>query len=96
MTDAPHTDDPDASEDGFCWCLQCYWQLCCINRLQQPQYLLKKRNKYFKNVHNTKKNIKNITDAPDGDANIYADGVAADLPNTADDDTGSIDSKTSL
>ena len=55
-----------------------------------------KRNKYSKKNHNTKKNIKNITDAPDGDANIYADGVAADFPNTADDDTGSIDSKTSL
>ena len=56
---------------------------------------MRKCDKYFKNVHNTKKPIKNITDAPNGDAKIVADDDVADAPNTADDDSGSTNSKTS-
>ena len=41
----------------------------------------------------TPKTIKNITDAPDGDAKIASDDDAAYAPNTSDDDDGSIDSK---
>ena len=41
----------------------------------------------------TPKNIKKITDAPDGDATIADDDDVADIPNTADDDAESTDSK---
>ena len=48
-----------------------------------------KRNQYFKNLPNTKKMIKNITDAPDGDSKIDANDYAADAPNNVDDYAGS-------
>ena len=57
---------------------------------------MRKRNKYFKNVHNTKRtHLKNITDASDGDGRTDAEDDAADAPNTADYDSVSTDSKTS-
>ena len=43
----------------------------------------------------TPKNIKNGTDAPNGDARIVSDDYAVDAPNTADNDAGSIYSKIS-
>ena len=42
-----------------------------------------------------KKNLKNITDAPDVDAKTVAGNDATDDPNTDDNDSGSTDSKTS-
>ena len=54
---------------------------------------MRKRNQYLKNIHNTKKTFKNITDAPDGDYKIAADNNAAYSCNTADNDGGSTESK---
>ena len=56
---------------------------------------MRKHNQSFKNFHNTKNILKNITDAPNGDAIIVADNDDTDDPNNSDDDAGSTDSKKS-
>ena len=95
MTDAPHTDDPNASDDVSTGASNVTDNNTISKNSKNP-------NIYWENAINiskrstTPKKIKNITDALDGDANIPTDGDAADVPNTADDDAGSVYSKTSL
>ena len=57
MTDAPNTDDPDAVGDDAIDSSNATEIGADSMEPQKYQYSLIKRNKYFKNAHNTKKPI---------------------------------------
>ena len=93
MTDAPDTDDSDATGDYGADAPNATDNDAASTESKKTQYSLRKRNKYFKNSYNTKTPHKKITDAPDGHDKIAADYDAADAPNNSDNDDVSTDSK---
>ena len=58
LTDAPNTDDPDASDNDSAGYPNTNYNYYGFTTSKKSQCSLRKRNQYFKNSHNTKKTFK--------------------------------------
>ena len=95
MNGAPNTIGPDDADYDADDASKAADNDSGLTESKKPQYSLRNRKLKFQKCSQHQNKFKNITDAPDGDAKVAADGDADHAPNNDDYDAGSTDSKES-